>query len=473
MSKLNPSTKGNSMDKEVRLAGGTGAYAAKQSDIDMLRRLVLANLLWEDIAYADGESVADQIKALIPKCNAEDVAKLAVECREKQKLRHTPLFIAAEMTKYDSHKVYVKDILPRIITRADMLCDFLAIYWKDKKHPLANCVKRGLAEAFHNFDEYQFAKYDRDAVIKLRDVIRMVHPTPRNEDESALFKRIKERTLKTPDTWEVAISAVSADKKADEWTRLIQEKRLGGLAFLRNMANFVNNKVKRSVVEEGLKNLKGSMLLPLDYIKAAKMASGYTREIEDAMISSYKHLPKLPGKTLFILDKSGSMDRAISNKSGFTRLDVACAMAMLASNVCEDFSLVVTAGDDWRKVHASVAVDCPPRGFAMSQVVNRCNVGGGGIFTRQVLEWSRDHFKNDEFDRIIVFSDSQDCDWPSKQTPNPFGKYNYICDVSAEERGINYRGVWTAEISGWSEHFLTYIAAFEGLENKFESEPMN
>lgn len=473
MSKLNPSTKGNSMDKDVRLAGGTGAYAAKSSNIDMLRRLVLANLLWEDIAYADGESVSEAISSLIPKCNAEDVAKLAVECREKQKLRHTPLFIAAEMTKYDSHKVYVKDILPRIITRADMLCDFLAIYWKDKKHPLANCVKRGLAEAFHNFDEYQFAKYDRDAVIKLRDVIRMVHPTPRDEDESALFKRIKERTLKTPDTWEVAISAVSADKKADEWTRLIQEKRLGGLAFLRNMANFVNNKVKRSVVEEGLKNLKGSMLLPLDYIKAAKMASGYTREIEDAMISSYKHLPKLPGKTLFILDKSGSMGRSISSKSGFTRLDVACAMAMLASNVCEDFSLVVTAGDDWRKVHASVAVDCPPRGFAMSQVVDRCNVGGGGIFTRQVLEWSRDHFKNDEFDRIIVFSDSQDCDWPSKQTPKPFGKYNYICDVSAEERGINYRGVWTAEISGWSEHFLTYIAAFEGLENKFESEPMN
>ncbi len=473
MSKLNPSTKGNSMDTTVRLAGGTGAYAAKSSNIDMLRRLVLANLLWEDIAYADGESVSEEISSLIPKCDAVEVAKLAVECREKQKLRHTPLFIAAEMTKYATHKVYVKDILPRIITRADMLCDFLAIYWKDKKHPLANCVKRGLAEAFHNFDEYQFAKYDRDAVIKLRDVLRMVHPTPRNEDEAALFKRIKERSLKTPDTWEVAISSVSADKKADEWTRLIQEKRLGGLAFLRNMANFVNNKVKRSVVEEGLKNLKGSMLLPLDYIKAAKMAEGYTREIEDAMISSYKHLPKLPGKTLFILDRSGSMGRAISSKSNFTRLDVACAMAMLASNVCEDFSLVVTAGDDWTKVHSSVAVDCPPRGFSMTQVVDRCNVGGGGIFTRQVLEWSRNHFKNDEFDRIIVFSDSQDCDLPSRQTPKPFGKYNYICDVSAEKHGINYRGVWTAEISGWSEHFLTYIAAFEGLENKFESEPMN
>ena len=98
MSKLNPSTKGNSMDTTVRLAGGTGAYAAKSSNIDMLRRLVLANLLWEDIAYADGESVSEEISSLIPKCDAVEVAKLAVECREKQKLRHTPLFIAAEMT---------------------------------------------------------------------------------------------------------------------------------------------------------------------------------------------------------------------------------------------------------------------------------------------------------------------------------------------------------------------------------------
>jgi len=470
MSKINPSSKGNSMDKNVRLAGGTGAFAAKQTDIALLRRLVLANLLWEDIAYADGISVSNQISELIPKCAPQEVADLAVECRTMQKLRHTPLFIAAEMTKHDTHKSYVKEILPKIITRADMLCDFLAIYWKDSKHPLANCVKKGLAEAFHNFDEYQFAKYDRDAVIKLRDVLRMVHPVPRNEEEAALFKRIKDRTLKTPDTWEVAISAASEDKKTDEWTRLIQEKRLGGLAFLRNMSNFIKNKVKRNVVEEGLKHLKGSMLLPLDYIKAAKMATGYTREIENAMIESYKHLPKLPGKTLFILDKSGSMDSPISSKSDFSRLDVACAMAMLASNVCEDFSLVATAGDDHMCQHKSVAVDCPPRGFAMKDTILRCDIGWGGIFTRQVLNWSKDHFKGESFDRIIVFSDSQDCDFRDKSLPNPFGKYNYICDVSAHQHGINYRGKWTAEISGWSEHFLTYIAAYEGLENKFESQ---
>lgn len=43
--------------------------------------------------------------------------------------------------------------------------------------------------------------------------------------------------------------------------------------------------------------------------------------------------------------------------------------------------------------------------------------------------------------RIIIFSDSQDCDFPNARVPKPYGKYNYIVDVSAEKRGVNYRGI--------------------------------
>lgn len=96
--------------------------------------------------------------------------------------------------------------------------------------------------------------------------------------------------------------------------------------------------------------------------------------------------------------------------------------------------------------------------------------GGGGIFTRQCLEWCKEHVTDAEsFDRIIVFSDYQDCDY-SGLIPEPFAKHNYIYDVSSEKHGIAYNGVWEAEISGWSEHFLTYIAALEGLENAFVEE---
>lgn len=145
MSKLNPIVKPAPKFDTERLAGGSGALAARQSNVTLLRRAVLANLLWEDVAYMDGVSVASEIKRLIPLCPALDVYNIALEARLIQKLRHTPLFIAVEMCKYLEHKLFVKDLLPRIITRADMLTDFLAIYWKDGKKPIANQVKiRGL-----------------------------------------------------------------------------------------------------------------------------------------------------------------------------------------------------------------------------------------------------------------------------------------------------------------------------------------
>ena len=55
------------------------------------------------------------------------------------------------------------------------------------------------------------------------------------------------------------------------------------------------------------------------------------------MLESYRNLPKLPGKTLFIVDVSGSMGSLTSGRSQFNRMDQACTMAMLAINQCEDY----------------------------------------------------------------------------------------------------------------------------------------
>lgn len=470
MSKLNPRTKPAPKFDTERLAGGSGALAARQSNVALLRRAVLANLLWEDVAYMDGVSVANEIKRLIPLCPAIDVYNIALEARLMQKLRHTPLFIAVEMCKYPEHKLFVKDLLPRIITRADMLTDFLAIYWKDGKKPIANQVKKGLELAFHNFNEYKLAKYDRDAAIKLRDVMFLVHAKPKNQYEQELFKKVADRTLTPPETWEVLLSR-GEDKKTT-WTKLITENKIGGLAMLRNIANMQRADVDRRIIQQGLTNLRSSMLLPLDFWKAARMNPKFDRDIEDAMIEAYKNLPKLPGKTLFIVDVSGSMGSLTSGNSNFNRMDQACAMAILAANQCEDYELVATAGNDCYKIQASEWIQYPKRGFALAPQImdTRKRIGGGGIFTRQCLEWCKSKFSDKKFDRIIIFSDSQDCDYPEKRVPKPFGTYNYIVDVSAHTRGVNYKGVWTAEISGWSEHFLTYIAALEGLQNKFEEE---
>ncbi len=467
MSKINPLISSSSKFDDERLAGGYGKLAAKQSNTASLKRAVMANLLWEDIAYMDGQSVADEIKRLIPLVSAEDVYNIALEARVNQKLRHTPLFIASEMAKYKEHNLLLQDLLPLIITRADMLTDFLAIYWKKSKQPLTHQIKKGLAKAFYNFKEYHFAKYDRNAPIKLRDVMFLVHPKPRNQDEEILYNKIANRTLTPPDTWEVALST-GKDKK-ETWERLIKQDKLGGLAMLRNINNMKKAGVESSVIKKGLTSLKSSMLLPLDFLKAARINPEFERSIEKAMLKAYSNLQKLPGKTLFIVDVSGSMGFKNSSCSKFNRLDYAMAMTMLAANQCENFDLVCTAGRDDTFTHSSIHIKYPNEGFGIFDdiVGSRDEVGFGGIFTRQCLEWCKKNVGND-YDRIIIFSDSQDCDLHDERTPKPFGKRNYICDISAHTKGINYKGVWDAEISGFSEHFLTFIAAYEGLNNQFE-----
>ena len=60
--------------------------------------------------------------------------------------------------------------------------------------------------------------------MKLRDVLRLARPKPKDEAQSALWKRVKDRALAPPDTWEVALSG-GADKK-QAFERLIRESSL-------------------------------------------------------------------------------------------------------------------------------------------------------------------------------------------------------------------------------------------------------
>lgn len=449
-------------DTTARLAGGYGPYAAKQDPEALLRRSVMAHLLWENLAYENGQSVSDNIKALIPQVEPQAVFDIAVEARTKQKLRHVPLFIAREMARLDTHKSLVGTLLPEIILRADEITEFAALYWRDDdKQPLSKQVKIGLSKAFGKFDAYQFAKYNRQTEVKFKDIMFLVYPRSAQEKE-ALFTQIANDTLPPPDTWEVGLSA-GQDKKA-VWTRLITERKMGAMAFVRNLRNMEDVGVSNEIILQGFETVNPRWLLPLNYLAAAKAAPRYERELETLMLTGLASAPKLPGYTIFIVDVSGSMIQPISEKSQFDRMTVAAAMSVLAAEMCEQISVYATAGNDMARTHATKLIPAR-RGFGLSDAVLSAdnNLGGGGIFTRQCLEYIASQEKNisQQPDRIIVFSDSQDCDAPHLRIPSPFARYNYIIDVSAHSRGINYDGIWTAEISGWSEHFLSYIAAAE------------
>jgi hypothetical protein len=448
---------------DERLAGGMGQLAAKQSNLAAFKRTVLSCLLWEDNAYIDGESIAKNIAELIPTIHPSLVSQIAVQARYEQKLRHVPLFICREMAKHDSHKGFVANTLAEVINRPDELTEFLSLYWKDNgKKTLSAQVKRGLSSAFGKFNEYQLAKYNRKKEVCLRDVLRLVHPSPKNQEQSDLWKRLLSDSLATPDTWEVHLSkATSPEEKRSVWENLINTNKLGATAFLKNMRNMISVNVAPSLIRKGLASMNVEMLLPLDFFKAADYAKDYMREIEDAMYRCLASYKKLPGKSVFVVDVSGSMATQISNKSTFSRMDAGIAMAILASEMCESISVYATAGSDGLRTHSTQKIK-PYRGFALGQEIRNKvrSLGGGGIFTRQCLEYIKTQ-EAEAPDRIIVFSDSQDCDFGNKKKPNPFGKRNYIVDVSSHKNGVNYQGVWTAELSGWSEAFLKYISYIE------------
>jgi hypothetical protein len=454
----------------TRLAGGYGMRAARQNAEALLRRAVMACLLWEDIAYESGSSVAKNIAELVAEVNPQTVYEIALEAKKVQKLRHVPLFIATEMAKLDTHKYLVADLLAQIVDRPDALAETLAIYWKNGRTPVSAQIKRGLSQAFTGFSEFQFAKYKGNRNdIKLRDVLRIVHPRPLDKTQNTTFKRIATDTLPVPDTWETQLSA-GADKKAT-WERLIRDRQLGALAYLRNLRNMNEVGVSKTLIRNGLETLNPKWLLPLHFVSAAKYAPEYEQELESLMLKMFDGQTKLPGLTVFIVDVSGSMSATIGDKSLMSRQDVANAMAMIAGHLSEKFVLYATAGSDYSRIHKTERL-APRRGFGMMDVINKAKggLGGGGIFTRQALEYVKSDLQGETPDRILVFSDSQDCDNVNK-IPSPFGKRNYIIDVSANRHGVNYEtSKWTAEISGWSENFVNFILAMEGVSLQQEDD---
>jgi 60 kDa SS-A/Ro ribonucleoprotein len=405
-----------------------------------LRRSIMACMLWENQFYESGEDISKRIASLIPKVKPYAVADMAVEAREKMKLRHAPLFIVREMARLESHKPLVASTLERVIQRADELTEFLAIYWKDGREKLSKQVKKGLAKAFPKFDGFKLAKYNRDGAVKLRDVMFLVHPKPKDKAQAKIWKKLVDGTLPPPDTWEVALSA-GKDKKAT-WERLIKEGELGALALLRNLRNMQEVGVDEEVVFKGLAEMQVDRVLPYRFVAAARYAPQWEPQIEQAMMKCLEGQEKLTGKTALLIDVSGSMDSEISGRSEMKRLDAACGLAVLLREICESVE-VLTFSQSVVRIPAR-------RGFALRDAVVNSQPHGGTYMGQAVQAVN----KEVKFDRIIVITDEQTAD----SVPNPKGQ-GYVINVASDKNGVGY-GAWT-HIDGWSEHVINYIRELE------------
>jgi len=434
------------LNKIPRAFTHEGAPGKRFTPETELKRALMNCLLWEDQFYEDGVCIAQRIAALVPQVDPARVAALAIEAREQMKLRHAPLLVVREMARHEKHRLLVADTLARVIQRPDEMTELLAIYWADalgpmqqrKRQPVSAQIKKGLARALTKFDAYQLAKYDRDGAVRIRDVLFLVHAKPKDSDQGKVWKELVDGTLVSPDTWEVSLS--SGKDKRESFERLIAQKKLGGLALLRNLRLMQKAEVPRGIIAGAIDAMRTDRVLPYRFITAARYAPDFEPELESAMLKSIKGYARLAGRTRLLVDVSGSMGGALSAQSEMTRLEAACGLAILAREVCDEVEIFT---------FSSKTVKVPPRrGFALRDAIVNSQPHGNTMLGAAVSEIDR------KGDRLVVFTDEQSHD----KVPEPKGA-GYMINVASARHGVG-NGPWK-RVDGFSEAVIAWIAASE------------
>ena len=418
----------------------------KASTIDafeQLKRSSMSCLLWEDEFYESGMKITDRIKELVKLCIDKDlidsVVELIKQVKFDMKLRHCPLWMIVSV--FNAGKSVNKNVIASVLTRPDDCGELISLYMLDGKKPLPNQMKKGIALALEKFDEYQLQKWNRDANYKLVDVVNLCHP----KSTPAINKLIN-GTLPIADTWEVALSSAGKEtsNKCDAWIHLLNENKLGDMAFLKNISNMDRVGVPKNIIIDRINNIKSNKLLPIDFIRSGYMNPSYENEIELVFLKSFNK-DKIDGKTAILVDVSGSMDCGDCRGAFNSLMEYANSLAMIGRETYDDVDIYSFSND---------VVKIPNRhGFALDDVIKNSQSH------YSTLLWSAVEkvMNMNHYDRIIVITDEQAHDTPI----NCNIKHKYIINVAPYgDKGVGYEKGFI-HINGISDKVFNYINEYE------------
>lgn len=489
MTKFNPKVKGffSHPNVTVNKEGGLAFKADAKTELTLR---FLTWLVGEPKFYESPEETTE-IENLIAQVQIEDpeyLMKLASYARNEMYLRSAPIFMLVEGAQYDAVKPYIRKYTPHIIKRADELTETIAQFinkygeiGERGNASLPNSLKKGIADSFYNFDEYQFAKYDRGGKVKLSDVLRLVHPKPRNDEESALFKRIRENTLTTPETWETVISVNGSTK--ENWEVIMP--KMPYMAKLRNLRNFLKVGADIGPALEHLTNpkaVKNSKQFPFRFYSALKAVNGFEGDpfdkqkintaLENALEMSTTNLPKLKGRTYITCDESGSMTAHISHRSDVTCMDIANIMGALAYHLSDEAIVGMFATNfGLANINPKDAVLTN-----MEKIRQHGSRLGGGTSAYLALKYIIEN--KIPVDRVLLFSDMQCYDTQSRMwggyqnsLAEQWRTYKSSVAPHAKLYSFDLAGYGTLQfpredksvilIAGWSDRVLEFISKYE------------
>lgn len=486
--------------QKVKNYEGADAYTLTP-ELELYAAVVTASLS-NKFYETEGQRLA-RIRELIGEVSAEFVAKLAIYAREQMHLRSIPMVLAVELARIHSGNAITKQTVTRVIQRADEITELLAYYQyaNDRKsvkklNKMSKQIQKGIAAAFNKFDEYQFAKYNRQTEVSFKDALFLTHPKPKDEAQQELFNKIVNDSLQVPYTWEVELSKLGqvvyedthakADAFRAKWMELIDSGKLGYMALLRNLRNILEADVTATSIKKVASILsdpnrvRRSKQLPFRYLAAYRelenVESGYVGYLLDALESAIQISAEniqgydLATKVLIASDVSGSMYSPISQKSKIRCYDIGLVLSMLMRNRSKN---VVTGifGDRWKEV------SLPSKGILANTMKLNSMEGAVGYSTngyRVIDELIRTKRK---MDKVLFFTDLQMWDsnankaslqasWKSyKNYVAPEAKL-YLFDLQGYGKTplrINSNDVYL--IAGWSDKIFNILAAIENGSN--------
>lgn len=273
-----------------------------------------------------------------------------------------------------------------VLQRADEPGEALA-YAMTYGRNVPQSIKRGIADAATRlYDEFSLLKWDKDsAAVRFGDVLELTHPDSVTPRQGRLFKYAIDVRHKrgNPDNfvslpmiasnkmvrdswnrdrvniptseqlraagmnWEDVLSALGSkvDKKA-LWEALIPN--MGYMALLRNLRNMEQAGISGKAIKEVSDRLSDpeqvarSKQFPMRLLSAYRNIVGdaFKFPIEQALQHSLSNVPSLDGRTLILIDTSGSMNGQMSDKSQLKRWDAAVIFGLALAARCEDAQVV-------------------------------------------------------------------------------------------------------------------------------------
>lgn len=407
------------------LAGGEAFV--ESPDLEFVS--ILLTSMVADQAYRSADAGLARLMELLDAVPPLFAAKAAVYARQEHGMRSISHVVAGEIAHRVKGEQWTRPFFRAVVRRPDDITEILSyVIAKHGRRPLPNALKDGLGQAFGKFDAYQLAKYRAEGkAFSLVDAVNLLHPRPVERNAEAL-RALVAGTLRSEDTWEALLSATGAAEsdedqaglKADAWRDLVRERKIGYFALLRNLRNIMRQapdvlpEALTMLTDEGL--IRSSLVLPFRFTTAAAEIASEPggRQVLEALSKaaelSLENVPRFDGKTLVVVDASGSM---VSARVGRGQAVVADVAALFGAVLYKrnDADLMLFAND---AVYANVS---PDSGVLGLQQGIRQTMQGGGTNFRAIFEKAAR-----PYDRVVILSDMQG--WIGYHAPtDTFEKY--------------------------------------------------